>query len=179
MIDGQLYHGYNLHQAENHPDLLHSDTNLVFAQVGVEEAVGDLRSANVSAKGYIMRSFNPSFRIKPGEQAPEQQFDGGFLIARRYDMRNVGTSDYRDAMNGSERIAVDIIRKMYADSVAGHPLFHYKAHSHLTVTARERPVTGDMGYCGWMIFWSLPNIFCYESPATGPAWVDGGLTPFE
>jgi hypothetical protein len=179
MIDGEQYYDYFLHQAETHPMLLHTADNLAFAQVSVEEAFGDLRSASVSASGYIMRLIQPVFRLAPGSNGePGQTFDGGFLIARTYDKRNQGSEDYRQALYGSERVAVDIVEKMYADSNAGHPMFQGKAHSSLTLSAREKPVTGDAGYGGWLILWSLPNHFTYCTPAESAAWADGGLTPF-
>lgn len=178
MIDGQQYYDYFLHQAQTHPALLHAADNLVFAQVTVEEAIGDLRDANVSRSGYIMRLIQPGFRLSAGPMQPAQNFEGGFLIARRYDKANNGSADYRAAINGSERIAVDLIEKMYADSDAAHPMFQGQARQSLSLSAREKPATGDAGYGGWLILWSLPTHFSYCSPAARTAWTDGGLTPF-
>ena len=64
MIDGQQYYDYFLHQAETHPDLLHTADNLVFAQVSVEEAFGDLRNDNASTT-FLMRLIKPVFRLAP------------------------------------------------------------------------------------------------------------------
>ncbi|MEM9928519.1 MAG: hypothetical protein AAF840_01745 [Bacteroidota bacterium] len=179
MINGPLYYAYFKHQAETHPDLLHVDEdNLVFAQVSLEEAIGDLRSANISASSYIMRLFRPSFRFSPAEMMPAKNWDGGFLIARKHDTRNQGSEDFSAAIDGCERIGEDIIEKMYADSANGHPLFQGRAHTNLTITGRELPVTGDGGYGGWLFLWSLPVQFTYCQPATRAAWTDGGTTPF-
>ncbi|MEM6772287.1 MAG: hypothetical protein AAF597_17055 [Bacteroidota bacterium] len=176
MIDGKSYREYFETQAEEHPLLLHSEDNKVFALVTVEQAIGDLRSSLVSASGYLMRCIEPTSRLTPGDQYPRQTFDGGFTIARKYDVRNQGAQSYLDAMDGSEAVGWDIVEKMYADSAKDHPLFKHAAHSTLSVTARTRPVVGDGGYGGYLFLWSIQTHFCYNSPATRADWRDGGLT---
>lgn len=176
MINGQAYREYFEKQAQMHPELLHSEGNKVFALVSVEEAIGDLRSPNVSASGYLMRCMEPVYRIGPGDQYPRQTFDGGFMIARQHDVRNEGTSGYLAAIDGSEAVGCDIIEKMYVDSENGHPLFEHAAHGTLTITARIRPVVGDGGYGGWLFLWSIETRYCYNSPATRTEWGDGGVT---
>lgn len=178
-MNASLYRAYLQHQAENHPDLLHSDTDgqRVFAMMNIEEAVSDLRGA-ASEKGYMMRGFHYTYSVS--DDGDGRKFlQGGFMIAKSFSARSAGSSSFFTAMDDSERVLDEIIEKMVSDSRAGHPLFLHSLDSAQSINVRPRPYVGD-SYAGWFCTFDFFNYFrvCITDDAA-PAWADGGQTPFE
>jgi len=177
-MNAELYRAYLQHQAENHPDLLHSNTEgqRVFEMMHLEEVVSDLRST-AREKGYIMRGFHYTYNVNDNGQG-RKFAQGGFLIAKAFSSRTTGKESFFDAMDNSERIVDEIIEKMISDSRAGHPLFLHSLDSGQSINIRPRPYVSD-GYAGWFCTFDFFNNFrvCITDDAA-PAWVDGGKTPF-
>lgn len=177
-MSSQLYRAYLKHQAESHPNLQHNDAgSQVFAMMEVEEAVSDLRTKG-SEKGYIMRGLNYTYTLSDdGEGRKEVQ--GGFMIARHYSNRAGGTVDYFAAIDAAERVLLDLIEKIVADSRAGHPLFLNSLDTKQNFRVMPRPIVSD-GYAGWLCQFNFitPVTICITRD-DAPAWTDGGATPFD
>lgn len=173
------YRNYFLHQAENHPALLHAPDNLVFELVTLDEALGDLRSENIPEKGYIMRLLEPTYRIFRDEDGQlHKLIEGGFGIYRHYDVGTAGPASYYAAMEGSEEIVDNMVEKMVADSQNGHPAFQSSIDSAFQASVESRNKTGDSGFAGWLCLFSYSPIFNVCNPAAGTAWLDNGTTPY-
>ena len=182
MIFQDTYRLYFKHQAENHPSLAHQDLTgeRVFQMIGVEEALGDFRTG-VKEKAFIMRLLNYNYSIgDAGEHETKKFLEGGFIIARHFSGRAVGTADYYEAMDDSEQVVDEVIEKMLADSRNGHPLWYHSLDSRQNIRVNPRAYTGDASYAGWLVTFSWSNRFrdCITSD-DAPAWIDGGLTPYE
>lgn len=177
-IRHDTYRAYWKHQAENHPTLLHQDLDgqRIFQEIDIEEALGDFRGS-VREKSYIMRLINYTYFIDRRAHEAHKVFQGGFIIARHYSLREEGSSDYLQALTDCEKIVDDMIEKAIADSRNGHPLFHNSIDSEhdFTVTPVRLP-----DYAGWRVIYSWRTFFrnCITDE-TAPAWVDGGATPHD
>ena len=177
-----LYRAYFYHQCEAHPALAHQDEvgERVFQVVGIEEALGDFRTG-AKAKGFIFRLINYTYTIgDDGGHETQKQIQGGFIIARHFSGRNIGTPDYYAAMEQSEQVADEIIEKMIADSLNAHPLFYHSLDSRQQINVQPVAITGDANYAGWLCTFQFANFWrnCI-SDADAPAWSDGGLTPHD
>lgn len=182
MLQHDYYVAYFKHQAENHPDLLHSDAvgSRVFQVVSVDEAMGDFRTG-AKEKATIMRLLNYTYVISDrGQTEVRKYLQGGFIIASYYSNKAGGTDAYLAALAKSEKIADEIIEKMIADSKAGHPLFHRSLDSRQQITVSPVTDTGDGTYTGWLVLFDFYEYWrnCITSE-DAPAWLDDGVTPTE
>jgi hypothetical protein len=176
-----LYRKYFKHQCENHPDLAHADTNgsKVFQTIDVEEALGDFRTG-AKEKSFIFRLINYTFQVgDDGADETKKIFTGGFIVARYFDQRNTGESDFYTAVESSEKIVDELIEKMVSDSRAGHPLFYHTLDARQNINVQPA-LQFAPGYAGWLVTFTFSNPIriCLTDEAA-PAWSDGGQTPFE
>ena len=175
------YVAYFKHQAEAHPDLLHSDTagQRVFAVIDQAAASGDFR-AGAKDKGFILRLVEPVGGAE-GDAQPLVSVLGGFIIARVHSQRVLGDTDQTSAMDDSWRVGMDIAAKVLNDSQNGHPLWNYSVNTPamLSLNWQPRLNAGDVAYAGWLFTfrWKLPMAVCVGVPGA-PDWTDGGLTPY-
>lgn len=176
-----LYRKYFKHQVTHHPDLAHADTNgsKVFEVIDVEEALGDFRSG-AKEKSFIFRLINYTFSVgDDGGNETRKLFTGGFIVARYFDQRNTGESDYYTAIESSEKIVDELIEKMVSDSRAGHPLFFHTLDARQNINVQPA-LQFAPGYAGWLVTFSFSNpIRICLTDEDAPAWTDGGQTPFE
>lgn len=178
MLTATSYRAYLRHQAQNHPLLLHADDNLVFQMASIEQAYGDLKSPNFSGSGFLMRGIEPAYRFGLGADGLlRQTFDGGVMVCKRFSQREEGTAGFRAAQDASERVCLDMLEKITADSTAGHPFFEYAADDSLSVTSRPRIGMGDGTFAGWLMIFSFNISTNFCSPAARTVWADGGQTP--
>ena len=182
MYLSNLYRAYFKHQCESHPVLAHQDGvgERVFAMVGIEEALSDFRSG-AKAKGFIFRLIHYTYTV--GDDAAHEtrkQLQGGFIVARHFSGRNLGTPDYYEAMEQSEQITDELIEKMIADSINGHPLWYHSLDSRQTISVQPVTLLGDGSYTGWLCTFQFANFWrnCTEAE-DAPQWSDGGLTPID
>jgi hypothetical protein len=173
------YINYFKHQAETHPDLLHTDSRRVFEVVDFEEAWSDFRST-IKEKDHIMRLALPSGGLS-GNSDETIEVMGGFMIAKYFKTRNGTQEDVLDALASSLAIGLDIAEKICADSNNGHPLWYWSAGSPETLDLSYTPrvYAGDAAYAGYMFIFRFNNEWrnC-PSSVEAPVWTDGGLTPF-
>lgn len=184
MYQADLYRKYFLHQCENHPDLQHAAVagSRVFQTIGVEEALGDFRSG-AKEKGIIFRLIDYTYVITDGGSPTAQiqkEIQGGFIVAKYYSNRQGGQSEMYEAMDDAERITDEILEKMIADSLNGHPLFNFTLDSRQEFTVNPIGYVGDTSYAGWMALFRFSNHWrnCL-SDESAPAWLDDGVTPHE
>ena len=182
MQQADLYRKYFEHQCVNHPDLAHASTagSRVFEMVSVEEALGDFRSG-AKEKGFIFRLLQYTYTVgDDGVHEVKKAMQGGFVIARYFSGRILGTADYYEAMEDAERVIDEMIEKMLADSRAGHPLWYYSLDARQDIIVQPVTVLGDASYTGWLCTFRWSNFFrnCLSDPAA-PVWLDEGATPFE
>jgi hypothetical protein len=176
MLSSREYQDYLLHQAVSHPDLLHVDDNRVFAMSPIEEAIGDIRDARFSRSGFMMRGFEGSDQFESTGMW-RQTFSGGYMVCKSFSLREEGSVGYYLALAEAQRVAVDIMEKMVADSHNGHPVFDYAADESLAFTSRSRPVAGDGSFIGWIVLFTYELAAEFCSPAQRVVWTDGGLSP--
>lgn len=198
MIFNDTYRKYLLHQAKNHPALLHTEGSRVFQMIGVQEAIGDFRS-NIQEKGFIMRGiwytygFNFSGNI-------EKSMTGGFIVAKYHSHRAGGKDSFFEAMRDSEKVVDQIIAKMINDSRNGHPLFNYSLNDPTSFNIQAKHNAGEVGYSGYLATFQFNSFWneCMDQQTAwntteegswttpdgdswvfdGPlSWGDGGLTP--
>jgi hypothetical protein len=176
-----LYYDYFKHQAENHVLLRHSDEagNKVFDVIDIETALGDFRSG-VKRQDYIFRLINYTYVITQDTHEATKEIQGGFLIARYYNVNANGPDDYKEAMDAAEIVVDDMIKKMIADSHNGHPLFDHYFDADQDITVQPVNHKGDGTYCGWMCIFRTKQYFgnCLEGTSM-TRWDDNGQTPYE
>lgn len=171
-----LYRDYFKHQAINHPALVHTDSNRVFAMIGVDEDYGDLRSA-VKEKDYVMRLLE--YTYQPGQDQGgffRKSLRCAFMVAKFYSPRNNSTAEYQTALHAAETVMDNIIEKMIADSRNGHPLFGYSIDSNQDFQVAPVPSPADGAYAGWECIFTLRPLFPEACATVG--WLDDGLTPY-
>lgn len=169
------YIDYFEHQADNHPDLGAAS----FRLISVDEAMGDFRGG-VPTKGLILRLIEYSYSVGDGGRTNmEKTIQGGFLVAQHYSNRATGTEGYKSAMTIAERVTDELIEKIIADSIAGHPLFNYSLDSRQNFQVNPLPRSGDGSYAGYMVLFEFSNFFrVCPTHDDAPAWADGGATPY-
>lgn|GEM_PF-1952022 len=177
-----LYRKYFEHQAINHPVLQHDPTTRgrkIFAVIDIEESHGDF-VGRVPDKGFVMRLINYTYQVGQQEHQATKSIQGGFMIARYYNESKNGKQDYFSALDASEKIVDEIIEKMIADSQNGHPLFDNYFDSEQYTNVQSINFEGDGTYAGWRCLFRTDQFWrnCLDSP-DAPAWLDGGLTPFD
>ena len=154
------YIKYFKHQAEQHPELLHSDVSgsRVFQVIDVEEAFGDFRTA-VKEKDFIMRLLWPFWTLTDNYSDSRVSIQGGVLIAKYHGNRKEGSPEFISAMSESAIICHDIAEKMVADSQNNYPLFYESIRSvqHLNWNAQPAPFVGDTNYSGYICTFSFDN----------------------
>jgi hypothetical protein len=164
--------------AVTHPDLLHEDDlgKRIFA-LTIEQALSNFRSG-FKEKGFYMRPILYTYSVE-GNKAddPRKKPMGGFIVARYH--RPGKFEEYIEALSQSERIVDDILERINADSLNGHPLFYGSQDTLTDIEITPSPYSGDVNYSGWLCTFTFHNFFraCLEHPDS-PAWTDGGLTPF-
>jgi hypothetical protein len=174
-MDFNLYRTYFKHQAQNHPLLLHTSSNRVFAVVRSDAAYGDLRS-KVKEKDFVFRLLEYTYQRDDNESPARKRIRGGFMVAKFYSQRNGDDDTYFSAIEAAEAVMDDLIDKMISDSENGHPLFGYdfELSNELTITPVHN--VGDGSYAGWEVLFTLrPG---WPERCGTVAWLDNGTTPF-
>lgn len=170
--------GYFRHQCETHPDLLHSETpgQRVFEVSKWEEAWGDFRT-DIREKGYAVRLVMPEFTLDNLDGCAARQYDVLFFVGKYAKPRTGAKADYYDALADCERVALDFVSKMVADSRAGHPLFNHTGETVADMNVKGEFIHqfGDGSYVAVMMSLTFANIV--HVTTAGVAWTDGGLTP--
>lgn len=178
MIFSDYYVAYLKHQAVNHPSLLHDDAagSRVFSMLNLEETFGDLRTG-AKEKDFIMRGIWPTQQISDRytEGEVRKYWEGGFIIARYHS--DTTLPSILAAIGDSEQIADEIVEKMIADSLAGHPLFYHSLDANQNIQLSTFALMAP-NWSGVRCLFDFTNYWrnCITH-ATAPAWVDGGVTP--
>lgn len=145
----------------------------------IEEALGDFR-AGATTKGYIFRLIDYTYSIaNEGNGQVRKTFQGGFVVAHYYSNRNDGSADYHAAKRKAEQVTDEIIEKMIADSINGHPLFNHSFDSRQQINVTPYSAVSGTSYTGYLATFEWTGNFrdCVTSD-DAPAWIDGGQTPF-
>ncbi|MEO0625745.1 MAG: hypothetical protein AAFY91_02075 [Bacteroidota bacterium] len=173
------YRAYWLHQAVHHPDLLHTDEQRVFAMISIEQAFGDFR-ANAQEKGFILRPIHYTYQVGRGEDGRMlKRLQGGWIVAYYYDTRGKGTTDQLGAMDKAEALNEQLMEKVVADSLRGHPLWQRSLDSRQDFSSQPVMLTGDMAYTGYRTVFTWNHQLTLCSPPQLVAWGDGGATPHQ
>lgn len=180
MIFSDYYVAYLKHQAVKHPDLLHDDAvgSRVFSMLNLEETFGDLRTGS-KEKDFIMRGIWPTQQISDRftEGEVRKYWEGGFIIARYH--ADTTLPSILAAIAESEQIADEIVEKMIADSMAGHPLFYHSLDSNQNIQLSTYAMMAP-NWSGVRVLFDFVNFWrnCITHD-TAPEWIDGGVTPVE
>lgn len=142
----QTYVNYFRWLCAQHERLLHSDERKVFEVISVEEALGDFRSRiGLEDFYFFLIDYTWSVNELGGFQYQEKQ--GGFVIAKKLDVRNVVSADRVAARDQLEIVVNDFISHILADAQNGHPLFsNNDTLSSLKVNVQPLFLTGDGSY---------------------------------
>ncbi len=180
MHQEDLYIKYFEHQAINHPSLLHQTgaKNRVFEVVGIDEALGDMRTQGAE-KGFLMRLIRYTFRVSDAEGGGQvvKVPTGGFLILKYNSDRQQGSQSRLDASAAAEKVMGDMIEKIIADSLNGHPLWCHSLDSHQNFSVQAYEGVAD--YVGWRCIFSWNQEFINCPGDVNMNWGDGGLTPLD
>lgn len=178
MIFSDYYVAYLRHQAINHPALQHDDASgsRVFNMLNLEETFGDLRTGS-KEKDFIMRGIWPTQQISDRytEGEVRKYWEGGFIVAKYH--KDTTLPAIQNAIAGSEQIADEIIEKMIADSLNGHPLFYHSLDSNQNIQLSTFALMAP-NWSGVRVLFDFWNFWrnCVDHD-TAPGWLDGGLTP--
>lgn len=178
MLHNDAYIEYFRWQCRMHPDLQHSASpgNRIFQVIDIEEALGDFRSG-AKEKDFIFRLIMYTYGVRLDEANFVKQLQGGFVIAKGFSQRD---TNHLQALYEAEQVTDHFISKMMSDSRAGHPLFFHSLDDGGDITAVPVIYTGDGAYAGWRVVFSFDNFFDDCIPGqNAPAWLDGGLSPFD
>lgn len=170
------YYKYFKHQAETHPEILHTATSKAFELISVEEAFGDFRT--IGKKGVVLRLLEFSYSFQENGM-PLKYTTGGFLILKNHSSREDGATGFNAAMITTETVTDDIIQKMIADSQNNHPLFKYSLNTADKINVQMAINKGDIGYSGFICTFTIAPYWraCLAEDPETPAWTDGGVTP--
>jgi hypothetical protein len=149
----KLYRQYFEHLCTIHPDLLHKPASdeYVFEILSIEQAFGDYRTA-IKEKGFMFRLIEYTFQLDDQSEDARQLKQGGFIIAKYSSSREEGTPSYINAIEESEKIALEFAEKMIDDSRNRHPIFYSSINNlrELKWNAQIIQSTGDGNYHGWL-----------------------------
>lgn len=176
------YINYFRHQAENHPDILHQDVEglRTFDAISIEEAMITGLRSGVKPGQTVLKAINYTYNIlRPGTDMLKR-IRAGFMVACYYSPRNSTQTQFIEALTTAERITDELIEKMLADSENGHPLFNYSLDSDQDIHVSTMPMKPEGNYIAKICMVSFDQFWrnCITHP-DAPAWLDGGLTPFE
>lgn len=182
MLFENLYIDYFRHQAENHPDLVHSaqEGEQVFNVIDIEQGMLVGLRSGVKPDAFMMRLFHYTYRIhRPGAEMLKI-IQGGFMLAKQFSVREDDAAEYQLALREAERVTDEVIEKMLADSQAGHPLFYRSLDSDQDITVVSSPKHSGTSYAAKICTFTFSQHWrnCIDS-SDAPAWLDGGLTPFD
>ena len=174
------YISYFRHQAENHPDLLHQDTEgqRAFSTIDIEEAMITGLRSSMKPKQTVLKVIQYTYRIRRPGTDMQKQIEGGFMVAHYFSPRNSTPAEYLEALITAERITDEVIEKMLADSQAGHPLFNYSLDRDQDIHVVTAPMKPEGNYVAKICMFSFAQFWrnCITAPEA-PAWLDGGITP--
>ncbi|PHN06948.1 hypothetical protein [Flavilitoribacter nigricans] len=181
MKSEDLYIAYFKHQAVNHPDILHQDVDgqKAFETVDIDEGL-DQQRTQVKIGGYLLQLFHYTYRIGQSSSTGEVRkfIQGGFKIARHYEPRADGQDGYNEALRDAERVTDEVLEKMFADSINGHPLFYWSLNVDQDISVTTEPRYSNGSYAAKVCIFSFSqhwrNCITHDD---APAWLDGGETP--
>lgn len=176
------YINYFRHQAENHPYILHEDTEgrRAFESINIEEAMLSGLRSGLAPGQTVLKVLQYTYNIhRPGTDMLKK-VRGGFMVAQYFSPRNSTPAKFIEALTTAERITDELIEKMLADSQNGHPLFNYSLDSDQDIQVTTAPMKPEGNYIAKICTFYFERFWrnCITHP-DAPAWLDGGLTPFE
>lgn len=179
-MTAEQYRAYWLHQAENHPELQHTEESKVFEMISIEEAFGDFRMG-AKEKSFILRPIFYTYRVGINTQDGQslKQAQGGYIIAHYYDPRGGGSQAMLDALDKAERVNDQLMEKIIADSRAGHPLWNRSLDSNQNFNSQPVLLTSGLCYVGYRTVFNFHNAIPLCYPAEQAEWDDDGLTPHQ
>lgn len=133
--------------AENHPQLLHENTdgNRAFFTIDFMELLGSFRNG-IKEKGSALYALNYQSRF---ENLNLEKFEGGFVVMSWFDKDSFESR--KNAMSSTETIAKNLIAKMQDDSNRLHSLF---LDSFQTLESFEKvpyQYQANNDYIGWLV----------------------------
>lgn len=167
------YIAYFKNIAVNHLDLIHSDTEgqETFSAIYPEEMLGDFRN-KMKHQAITLHALKYSFSITD-PQCPMVNRLGGFIVmgySKRGDF--AGKSEMESTC---ERILLEIMIRIQADSKNGHPLFNGSQNRLTDVRAQPYSNKATGQYSGFVV--TFPMITNIDFVHADVGWKDGGLTP--
>ena len=183
------YVAYGEHQAQKHPLINHRPSvvgGMAFdcisqSDVEAERREGVFRTA-FAGKGFYVRwiVFNGDTEAT---QVHNAMIDlrGGFYILKKVAVRTDKANDITSPLGETFEIGSQILHKMVADSMNGHPLFMRSVDrlDALNAAWQARVNIGQSSdLTGWLFTFSFrrPVSTCLINSQT--AWIDGGKTPY-
>lgn len=169
--------------AEQHPDVLHSETSgqRAFEVTAYEEAFSDFRTAG-QEKAFFVRLVLPTMRWEASHENARKVYQAGLMVGRYYSRREAAKSDLVEAWSEAERVADDFVARMVADSRNGHPLFFHSIDrpENLKLTGDFWDVQGDGSYAAVLYLFEFGNFRCVDPTGSEVAeWLDGGSTSYD
>ena len=156
------YISYFKSLTEQHSELQHKEESPVFLPINMEEALGYTRTS-IKSKSYALQLYPYSSSLDGNYNATNaRQHEGGFYMLKYHK-----DADYNQALVDTEKVALDFIHKMIADSNEGHNLWQHSLNSNssftITPSIRERGLT----YSGYLVTftWKSVSANCSEWPS--------------
>jgi hypothetical protein len=173
-MNTQSYIDYFKVLCGKHATLRHDDTNgaRVFAVVGQDEAVGDLRTGG-DTEGWLFRLVVPQWSLVDTDDGRTQKdWLGGFIIAKFHSQREAESSEKFAILDQCDAIGEDFANRMLRDCENGHPLFHHSIRTARELKFKALPKMNlPQGYIGRLFTFSFQNAAKKACITTN--WLDG------
>lgn len=163
--------------AVTHPDILHQDTEgqEAFSAIYIDELLGDFRN-KMKPQAITLHAVRYSFNVLD-INCPETKRMIGFIVMG---FANKGDFSGRMTMESTvEKILLQILLRMQADSKNGHPLFNYSQDILKDISVQPYELKVSPQYSGWIVTLPIHTNIDFTNDQT--LWTDkgsnDGLTP--
>ena len=105
-----LYINNFRHQAENHPDLVHNaaEGEQAFDIIDIEEGMLVGVRSGIHPDYFMMPLFHYTYRIGFIKGEIHKIFQGGFMLAKQFSVREEDAAEYRLALGEMERVTDEV-----------------------------------------------------------------------
>jgi hypothetical protein len=159
-MNTQSYIDYFKDLCGKHATLQHNDTSggRVFAVIGQDEAVGDLRTGG-DTEGWIFRLVVPQWGLDDTDDGrAHKEWLGGFIIARFHSQREEDSADKFLILDQCDAMGEGFANRMLRDCEEGHPLFNYSIRTFRDMRFKALPKMNlPQGYVGRLFTFSFRN----------------------
>jgi hypothetical protein len=173
-MNTQSYIDYFKDLCGKHATLQHTDTSggRVFAVIGQDEAVGDLRTGG-DTEGWLFRLVVPQWTLDDTDDGRvHKEWIGGFIIAQFHSSREAESLEKFAILDACDSIGEAFAHRMLRDCENGHPLFNFSIRNAAALKFKALPKMNlPQGYIGRLFTFSFRNVAKKRCITTN--WLDG------